>query len=329
MRIKIFSASKYYSIELELKSWLKIMFGFQLLLLLHSCSAMDDFEQHQAFIAAEVVGSQSIQSSTLKVGDEKVYYVHSNNGEKAKATIVWIHGTPGSWSEIGEQLIRPSDIFWISLDRPGWGASNRELNPGEAAWKQHRERYASFEQQLSILKPALLELLKGRTKQPVILAGFSWGAPLAAELALNIPEVDGLLLIAGGFSPELMSVRWYHKLAKTRLGKWVIGDEMDRATEEMLALPASLKSLGRKWKAAEREIMTFVLQGEKDPLVPFQNAQWLKETVTAQPIHIFIDEDYGHFWPFQRQIVISECAQALLARSPERCSQAVSAPVIR
>ncbi len=285
---------------------------------------MNDFEQHLAFVEAEVVGSERIETQFVPVGDERIFVAKSAFANNPKALVIWIHGTPGSWNEAGRYMLADSNINWVSIDRPGWGESRRALNNDEKSWQQHRNHYASFDLQSKIIKPLVQKLVANAQEQKIILAGFSWGAPLAAQLALEIDEIDGLVLFAGGFSPELMSVRWYHRLAGSKLGKWLVGEDLDRANEEMLALPASLDALLADWRASERTIPTYVIQGGKDPLVPAANASWLMRELPHQPIEVFVDPDYGHFWHIQRHQDVLACVAAMIEDSPSRCGDAVA-----
>ena len=309
----------YYSLQNKLY----LLSVLLILALIVGCSAMRDFEAHMDFIESEVIGSEKIKTEKIRTGEEVVFVASSNNDANERATVIWIHGTPGSWSEIGRHLLEPDGIRWISLDRPGWGESLKPLIGSEMAWQQHRNNYASLSQQVAILKPVVKQLINRAPDHQVILAGFSWGAPLAVAIALEVPEINGLVLFAGGFSSELMSIRWYHYLAKTNLGKWMIGDQLDRSTEEMLALPDSLDWLMTNWRKSERKIPTYVLQGGKDPLVPFENAEWLASELQAQPIKVFIDPDYGHLWHIQRYKVVNECIKAMITSDDRQCRVAI------
>ena len=308
----------------------RLVVGGLVLLLLVSCFGMSDFKAHKAFIADEVVGNAQIKYSYFDAKSaEAIFYAHTPNlRESASDSIVfWIHGTPGAWTELGRILIEPQSMAWLSVDRPGWGKSRKTLEGDQRAWQQHREIYADFDQQLALLKPMLSALAKEYPSKKIIIGGHSLGASiglaLSAELLQEGVDIDGLVLFAGGYSPKLMQARWYHKLAKTRLGKWFTGEELTRANEEMLVLSQGLEKTIKVWQGLDSQIPIYVIQGGKDFLVPRANALWLQESLPGKNVQVFVDEDYGHLWHIQRPEVIADCAQALAADKPANCRAAV------
>lgn len=304
--------------------------GAILLLLLVNCSGMSDFEAHKAFIADEVIGNAQIKHANFESkSGQVIFYAHTPNlSDTASDSIVfWIHGTPGAWTELGRILIEPQSVAWLSVDRPGWGKSRKTLASDQHAWQQHRMLYANFDQQLALLKPMLVTLAEEYPTKKLIIGGHSLGASLGlalgAELLQDGVEIDGLVLFAGGYSPKLMQARWYHKLAKTRLGKWFTGEELTRANEEMLVLSQGLEKTIRVWEGLDSDIPVYLIQGGKDFLVPRNNALWLQESLPGKNVEVFVDEGYGHLWHIQRPQVIADCVHALVADNPENCRAAV------
>lgn len=300
--------------------------------LLASCSPLEAFKSHQEFVDTYVADSELIQRHYFGSGDNRIFYAQA--GRANKGLVLWLHGTPGSWSDIGRIMLDDAytqEYLWVSVARKGWAESSVALKDKQKAWQQHRENFASFDQQVEYLLPLVAELKRKYPGVPLIVAGHSWGASLAPMLALAAESFDGMVLMAGGFSPELMHVRWYHHLARTWLGRAAIGDQMERATEEMFALPVGLRQLDTKLMQSEalRKLPIYLVQGGKDSLVPVKNAyHWqnsLSNESKLQGLEVFVDDDYGHLWHMSRPEVIAECVVALLEDQPERCGTAVAA----
>lgn len=269
---------------------------------------------------------------------ESIFFAMSPSSDRADAPLVlWLHGTPGSWADIYGILNTQHDVTWLSLDRPGWGNTRKQFSTQQtdqpASWQEHRQHYATFEQQVAELLPAIRRAMARHNHRRLIITGHSWGASLALALASEIeknPEqldidLDGLVLFAGGYSPDAMAVRWYHRLANTRAGHWLMGDSLERATEEMLALPGNLQRMLTSWEGLNTELPIYLIQGSTDLLVPAENARWLQETWPDRRINVFQDPEFGHLWHFRRPEVIVACVEALTQSQPEQCANAVTA----
>ena len=129
----------------------------------------------------------SLQS--FAVGAFDLHYAEA--GEIGKPTVVFIHGTPGSWRALG-RLLGDSELRqrarMVAIDRPGWGGS----------LMQGKEAEGSFAEQVKLIAPLLGELKSQSGGQPLILVGHSLGASYAPYIAFRHPElVDGVLMAAG------------------------------------------------------------------------------------------------------------------------------------
>ncbi len=296
-------------------------------LLLLSCSAMDDFERHRAFVESEVIGHPKIRQETIESNGRELAYVQAGNPDRG--IVIWLHGTPGSWSDIGSIMISAestADLLWVSVDRMGWGDSS-QFSDEFGQRELHSRYFATLAQQQAYLRPLVQRLREDHPEVPVYVAGHSWGGSLAPALALASPEISGLLIVAGGLSPEAMKVRWYHRLADTWLARRVIGSELQRATEEMLALPAGLSAINEQIARDEafRALPIIILQGGEDSLVPVDNANYWGERFTGsqrfENLTVVIDEDFGHLWHMQRPAAIAACVEALVSGQAMDCAE--------
>ena len=119
------------------------------------------------------------------------YQMHYMVLDKAQdATVVLIHGTPGSWSAFADYF-KDSALYneavLVSPDRPGFGKSS------------YGKPVASLEEQCNLLAPIL-----EKYPAPRILVGHSLGGPIVARMAMDHPDlVEGIIMLAPALAPEL------------------------------------------------------------------------------------------------------------------------------
>lgn len=99
---------------------------------------------------------------------------------KREASVVLIHGQPGSVSDFRDLMSRlPREMRVIAYDRPGWGSNAlpaRDLN-GNAEYTA--------------------ELITNSNTHGAILVGYSYGTAVALRVAVDFPElVSSLVLIS-------------------------------------------------------------------------------------------------------------------------------------
>jgi pimeloyl-ACP methyl ester carboxylesterase len=204
-----------------------------------------------------------------------------------RATLIGIHGTPGSWTAWKPLMENPSvarEFDVLAFDRPGWGNSQ---NSEESV-------FPTLNAQADILA-ATIEKIDIQT--PIILVAHSWGGPVALALAARYPEVaDGMVLIASPADPRVSEPRWYHRLAKTQPVKFLIGNSMRRSNIEMLTLDDELAALAKDLSSITMPVA--VLQGKKDWLVKPQNAFYLQRELENADVLLDYDLETNHFIPF-------------------------------
>ncbi len=211
----------------------------------------------------DLLDNESIHSSRYRIEGHEIHYVERTGGGP---TIIFIHGTPGSWEAFSYYLADEelaSKARLLSVDRPGFGESS------ETGVMKH------LSDQARLLSPLLF---RGQGASRVVLVGHSLGAPVAARMALDYPEnIAGLLLIAPSLDPVLEKPRWYNRLATYTAVQWIVPNELNRANIEVMALPDELKVLEPLWQLLSVPIT--VVQGMKDKLVDPANIDFLENHI--------------------------------------------------
>lgn len=214
-----------------------------------------------------------------------------------KPIIVAIHGTPGRWFHWGALASKTSlsgDFHIVSVDRPGWGDS---VTP-------QVRLLPKFSDQSQIIGQ-WLQTIREKTSQPIILLGHSWGGSIVAQLMIDYPELANAgVLVAAPMDPNLSRPRWYHRLASTQLGRWVIGTTLRNSNDEMLPLAGELEKMALNLNSIHQPVA--VLQGRKDRLVNWKNLEFIKREMTNAALTTYEYPSVGHMIPFKTPEMISE-----------------------
>jgi pimeloyl-ACP methyl ester carboxylesterase len=126
--------------------------------------------------------------SFVEIGGVRLHYVDRGQGEP----LVLLHGNGSSIQDFessGLLAMAQAKYRVIAFDRPGFGYSER---PRTTVWTP--------EAQADLIHSALREI----GVQRAIVLGHSWGASVAAALALKYPHaVSGLVLASGYYYPSV------------------------------------------------------------------------------------------------------------------------------
>ncbi len=226
--------------------------------------------------------------------------IHFASVGEGESTIVFVHGSPGSWSAfirfLMDEDLRESGRL-ISVDRPGFGLSK----PLEAV--------PSIEEQSRRIYDALAQ---AGVSNKVILVGHSLAGPVIARMALDYPEfVKGLILVAPSMDPELEKRKWYNYVAKFPLVKWSISKDWANSNDEIFPHKGELIELAELLPSVDTP--TIVIQGMEDKLVPPGNADYVERMMSgADRLDVWRIEGLNHFVPWRRPDLINKAIRELL-----------------
>lgn len=216
-------------------------------------------------------------------------------------TVLFVHGTPGTWEAFRGYLSDPelaARARLIAIDRPGFGRSGR----GRAV--------PSLESQAAALA-AVLEATGGR---PAVVVGHSLGAPIAARLAVDRPDlVAGLVLVAPSLDPALERWRWFNVAASWRAIQWLLPVDWVTSNRELAPLADELELLRPLWSRIEAPVV--VVQGGRDELVPAANAEFAERVLAGARLEVHRYPEDGHFILWQRPETVREPILELLDRA--------------
>lgn len=284
-----------------------------------SCSGFSEFKAHNNFVSDVLLKDKTLSRSHLVSNDFSLHYVAS--GAPEQAVVLWLHGTPGLWTEAGKLMVNNSflkKVKLISIDRPGWGES-KPLDKSIS-----NKKFTQFSEQSRLIGPLIITLKEQYPELPLYIAGHSWGASLAPYLAANHNElIEGLILFAGTLSPELTKPRWYNYFARVWPFSLIGGNSIQLANAEMFSLSEGITALSQRWSDLQN-MPILVVQGGEDFLVKVENTDYASKVLASSNSLIVIDQDYGHLWHVQRSEIVADCILAMVNKNLSECALAVN-----
>lgn len=257
-------------------------------------SLKDEFKSINAYYEThDAPDFQFSQDGTLNLR-------YLETGDKSKTTVVFIHGTPGSWSAFAGYVNEPTlqkQAHLVVIDRPGWGGStlsDDNFRPG-------------IEAQSALLKDWLCDLSAHSGTGRLILVGHSLGGTLAPRLAMDHPDcVTAMLILAGPMDPDLATPRWYNQVARVPPFGWLadkfMGGGMRQSNKEMLVLKSELEKMRPLW--VNINIPVTIIQGGKDTLVNAKHADFAEDMMSAATLKIIRLPDTDHFFVFSDKALV-------------------------
>lgn len=221
--------------------------------------------------------------------DRTMHYV--SVGDSSKQTVLFVHGSPGSWDNFLSFLsdsVLLSQFHLIAVDRLGFGKSGNGIP----------ER--SLENQAATITQVLI-----KEKKTAILVGHSYGGPVITKMAIDSPtKIDGLILVAASVDPELEKTKWYQIPVHYKALSWMLPGLLYSTNEEILALKKELIEMKPLWKNITQPVS--VIQGGKDNLVPAGNAHFANNMLENASVNMIEIPEMNHFVPWNRPDLIIE-----------------------
>src|SRR5271154_2667017 len=223
---------------------------------------------------------------TYRVDGRIMRYVEVSD-TKRKPLIIFIHGSPGGWGAWSRYLNDPDlkkQAHMIAVDRPGYGGSGKGMVE------------LSLVEQARDIAP-LLD--KGIPGQRVLLVGHSFGGPVVGRLAMDYgKKITDILILAGSIDPSQERITWYQYPADWPIFTWMIPDDLLVCNREIRALKNELTNMLPLWSEVTQRVTA--IQGEKDRLVPAENADFPKRVMTkARKLGVIRLPYMGHFLPWK------------------------------
>jgi len=212
-------------------------------------------------------------------------------GVDTNRMVIFIHGAPGSLDAFNnflrDSLLR-QNVRMIAMDRPGYGHSNFGIS--ETSISKQAEQIAPL-------------LDKNRHDKKPILVGHSYGATIAAQLAMDYPDkLEAIILVGAAVDPEHEKFFLIARLIEFPLIDTFVPASLKVANDEKVSHIDELKLLLTGWEKITNKVI--ILHGEKDGLVPVENAYFAKKVLINAETKLVIYKDTGHLIPWTNPALI-------------------------
>jgi pimeloyl-ACP methyl ester carboxylesterase len=270
------------NIFLRLKNGLLLSFY---VFLLSAC--MQNFKFNDAAISQYYQNKEYLPSFAFSdTLNHKIHYAFSKDTDKPM--LMLIHGAPGAWfgyKEFFKDSLLLKKFQIVAPDRAGYNKSGL----GET----------SIALQANLLKPLI-----SSHKRKVIVLGRSYGAPIAAKLAMDNPElVDELILVAPACDPQKEKFWWFSKPVNSKFARFFLPKYANRASDEKFAHRKELEKLAQDWGKIKCPVT--ILQGGKDWIIDPSNGKFVDSVLNTPRRFIFLPEN-GHLITSERYELIRE-----------------------
>lgn len=243
------------------------------------------------------------QVKTFDFEGKKIRYVLSKSFNKNLISILFIHGALGSNSDFEDYLTDKElnqKANLISIDRLGYGYSDFG-NPQTSIKKQAQS----------------IQKLMDSLKTNFIVVGWSFGGPIAGQIALNrSKKVEHLIMLTPALSPKHERYFWAGKIAQHKIGKKIVPTPFVMAQEEKMEHVKELEKLEKLWPTLQVPIT--YLHGSNDNLVPYKgNTNFANENFNDSLLTIITVNGKGHIFPLTNMKLVKQVIMNILKGNKE------------
>ncbi|SHG27999.1 alpha/beta fold hydrolase [Flagellimonas flava] len=233
----------------------------------------------------------TFKEGNLEIQARNLHYIQT--GQEDAPTLVFIHGSPGSWDAYKAYLadsILTAQYRVIAPDRPGFG-------------KSEFRKSMALQPQAEILNQFLKQLDNG---QPYTLIGHSYGGPLIVQMALDQPELyQNLVVLAGALDPNAEKPEKWRKPLTWFPLKYLVPGALKPSNDELWMLKDDLKILESRLKSLAQR--TLIIHGTEDNLVPYQNVPFMEKRFSnVDSIKVIPIENENHFIVWNQEKLVKQ-----------------------
>ena len=202
-------------------------------------------------------------------------------GADSLPKLICLHGSPSSlsgWKSIFADTAFTRHYQVVAIDRPGYGYSD------------FGDVETDLQKQIALIQP-VVEELTGNSKS--IIFGSSYGGPVAAQLAMNLPNrFSQLVLLSSSLQPHKEKTYWISYAMVLPVLKHLFPTTLRMASEEKLSHHQQLKTINN-WQKIKTEVL--IIHGNKDDLIYYDNALYAKTQVkNAKKVKFITMNGKGH-----------------------------------
>lgn len=229
-------------------------------------------------------GVDDVRAVDVPFGDVTLRAYVTAEDDPAKPTVLFVHGSPGDWTDFVDSLADPAlraAARLVSMDRLGYGGSAYGRPEGSMG------RHAA----------AAIAVLDHLGAERAVLVGHSLGGPVVARAAMDFPSrVAAIVPVGGSADPTLEDVKWYQIPASWAVVRPLVPTMLDVCNQEILPHRAELEDMAPRWSSILCPVV--IVHGGRDVLVPVANADYMAARVRSDLVIERRDADMNHFVPW-------------------------------
>jgi pimeloyl-ACP methyl ester carboxylesterase len=196
--------------------------------------------------------------------------------------LVMVHGAPGAWygyMNLTDDSLLQQNFRIVAVDRIGYGKSD------------YGKEELSVEVQARAIKSVIDK--ENVTGKKVHLLGRSYGAPIAAWLAIHEPETfEKLVMVSPVIDPEKEKFYWFSEIGNSAIVQWMLPEMLNVATREKFSHQREMERMLPEWKNLNTP--TYVLVGEEDNVADTANYSFAKRCIVNCPAVFMKLRNTGH-----------------------------------
>lgn len=181
--------------------------------------------------------------------------------------LMFIHGAPGAWYGYLNMMSDSSlqqKFKMVSVDRLGYGKSD------------YGKTELSTQLQALAIKKVIDE--ENHSHKKVYILGRSYGAPIAAWIAINYPQqVEKLFMISPVIDPDKEKFYWFSNIGKWPIVQFTLPRFLNVATAEKFSHSAQMRLMLPEWK--KLFVDSYIIVGENDNIADTANFSFAKKYI--------------------------------------------------
>jgi len=237
----------------------------------------------------------SLTTHTLHIKDRHLHYV--SVGSDTMRTILFVHGSPGSWDAFESYLMDSAlraHFRLISIDRPGFGYSDYQ----EAL---------DLEQGCALMASLIDSVNNGK---PLYLVGHSLGGSIVPMLAAERPEaITAIVILAGAVDPAMEPKEHWRKAFATSPLRYLLPGAMRPSNDELWYFKTDVLHMADR--LAQVKCRVYILHAVNDKLVDVRNVAYMKRTFIHAQVSDTIFPSGNHFIPWNHAEYIKKLLRDL------------------
>jgi pimeloyl-ACP methyl ester carboxylesterase len=188
-------------------------------------------------------------------------------GTAGKPSLILLHGSPSSlsaWRDLFTDSIFLHRYQLIAFDRPGYGYSD------------FGRTETNLQKQVSLIQPIVDSLTVGKG---AILLGSSYGGPVAAQLAMNLPDrFRQLVLLSASVEPNREKTYYISYAMVLPVLKYLFPPTFRMSSEEKMTHAEQLQTL-QDWSRIKADVL--LIHGNRDDLIYYENALYARKWLSS------------------------------------------------